>query len=102
MLSIGAVATSFQPAPSQSSNPTGGVATREQLAGISELILERTGPDVRVFSDESYEAITFDGERHVSIASMPGMPGVAHGAWYCEWNQNSLNSAEKSDGMWTR
>ena len=55
------------------SNPTGGVATREQLAGLSELILDRTDPDVRVYSDESYEAIVFDGEEHVSIASMPGM-----------------------------
>ena len=55
------------------SNPTGGVATREQLAELSELILERTSDDVRVFSDESYEAITFDGDEHVSIASMPGM-----------------------------
>jgi aspartate/methionine/tyrosine aminotransferase len=55
------------------SNPTGGVATREQLEGLSELILERTGPDVRVYSDESYEAITFDGDAHISIASMPGM-----------------------------
>ena len=55
------------------SNPTGGVATREQLAGLSELILEKTSPAVRVYSDESYEAITFDGDEHVSIASMPGM-----------------------------
>jgi aspartate/methionine/tyrosine aminotransferase len=55
------------------SNPTGGVATEEQLEGLSELILERTHPHVRVFSDESYEAITFDGDRHLSIASMPGM-----------------------------
>jgi len=55
------------------SNPTGGVATREQLEGLSELILEKTGPDVRVYSDESYEAITFDGDRHISIGSMPGM-----------------------------
>ena len=55
------------------SNPTGGVATRAQLAELSELILEKTGPDVRVYSDESYEAITFDGDEHVSIASMPGM-----------------------------
>jgi len=55
------------------SNPTGGVATREQLQGLSKLILDRTGPDVRVYSDESYEAITFDGDEHVSIASMPGM-----------------------------
>ena len=55
------------------SNPTGGVATREQLVELSELILEKTAPDVRVYSDESYEAITFDGDEHISIASMPGM-----------------------------
>ncbi|HSM59505.1 MAG TPA: aminotransferase class I/II-fold pyridoxal phosphate-dependent enzyme [Longimicrobiales bacterium] len=55
------------------SNPTGGVATREQLEGLAELILEKTSLDVRVYSDESYEAITFDGDRHISIASMPGM-----------------------------
>ena len=55
------------------SNPTGGVATREQLEALSELILEKTDSDVRVYSDESYEAITFDGDEHVSIASMPGM-----------------------------
>lgn len=55
------------------SNPTGGVATREQLQELSELLIEKTGPDVRVYSDESYEAITFDGDRHVSIASIPGM-----------------------------
>jgi aspartate/methionine/tyrosine aminotransferase len=55
------------------SNPTGGVATRAQLAELSELILEKTAPDVRVYSDESYEAITFDGDEHLSIAAMPGM-----------------------------
>jgi len=55
------------------SNPTGGVATREQLKELAELILEKTAPDVRVYSDESYEAITFDGDEHISIASMPGM-----------------------------
>lgn len=55
------------------SNPTGGVATREQLVELSEAILEGTAPHVRVYSDESYEAITFDGDEHISIASMPGM-----------------------------
>lgn len=55
------------------SNPTGGVATRAQLAELAELILEKTAPDVRIYSDESYEAITFDGDEHISIASMPGM-----------------------------
>lgn len=55
------------------SNPTGGVATREQLEGLAELILEKTDPSVRVYSDESYEAITFDGDEHISIGAMPGM-----------------------------
>jgi aspartate aminotransferase len=55
------------------SNPTGGVASRAQLEDVASLILERTGPHVRVYSDESYEAIHFDGHEHVSIASIPGM-----------------------------
>lgn len=55
------------------SNPTGGVASRRQLEEIAEVILERTGPEVRVYSDEAYEAILFDGAEHVSIASIPGM-----------------------------
>lgn len=55
------------------SNPTGGVATRAQVHDLAELILERAGPNLRVYSDESYEAITFDGHEHVSIAQVPGM-----------------------------
>jgi aspartate/methionine/tyrosine aminotransferase len=55
------------------SNPTGGVATREQLQELADLILEKTSPNVRIYSDESYEAITFDGDKHISIASLPGM-----------------------------
>ncbi len=55
------------------SNPTGGVATRAQLEELAELIISKARPDLRVFSDESYEAITFDGDKHISIASMPGM-----------------------------
>lgn len=55
------------------SNPTGGIATKEQLKEIAELINRRCGPEVRVYSDEIYEYITFDGKEHVSIATMPGM-----------------------------
>ena len=55
------------------SNPTGGVATRELLESIAEVILERCSEDVRVYSDEIYENILFDGLSHHSIASMPGM-----------------------------
>jgi len=55
------------------SNPTGGVATAAQLQEIGEVIREKAHPAVRIYSDEAYEAIVFDGEKHVSIASMPGM-----------------------------
>jgi aspartate/methionine/tyrosine aminotransferase len=55
------------------SNPTGGVATLAQLEELAELILSKTSDIVRVYSDEAYEAIVFDGEEHRSIASLPGM-----------------------------
>ena len=55
------------------SNPTGGVASREQIKALAESILEHTPPNVRVYSDEAYEAIAFDGETNFSIASVPGM-----------------------------
>jgi len=55
------------------SNPTGGVATRAQLEEIAKVILREAPPDVRVYSDEVYEDILFDGARHESIASIPGM-----------------------------
>lgn len=55
------------------SNPTGGVASPSQLNDIASVILSRTNPEVRVYSDEVYEKIVFDGEQHISIASLPGM-----------------------------
>jgi aspartate aminotransferase len=55
------------------SNPTGGVGTHEQLGQIAEVILKKGSGDLRVYSDEVYEHILFDGSRHESIASFPGM-----------------------------
>jgi len=55
------------------SNPTGGVASPEQLREIGQAIRDRCGRDVRIFSDEIYEHILFDGYRHHSILSCPGM-----------------------------
>ena len=55
------------------SNPTGAVATPEALRSMAAVVLEKCGPDVRVYSDEIYENIVFDGQRHGSIASVPGM-----------------------------
>jgi len=55
------------------SNPTGGVLSRDELAGIAQLIRTRCRPDIRIYSDEIYEQILFDGLGHESIASHPGM-----------------------------
>jgi aspartate/methionine/tyrosine aminotransferase len=55
------------------SNPTGGVASEAQLQEIAAVIRERCGPEVRVYADEVYEDILFDGSAHRSIASCPGM-----------------------------
>jgi aspartate/methionine/tyrosine aminotransferase len=55
------------------SNPTGGVLTREDLAGIARVMLDQAHPDFRILSDEVYEEFVFDGKNHHSIASQPGM-----------------------------
>jgi aspartate/methionine/tyrosine aminotransferase len=58
------------------SNPTGGVATRAQLESIAGIILAKAPRDVRIYSDEIYENILFDGSMHHSIASVPGMAAM--------------------------
>ena len=51
-------------------NPTGGVAADEDLAGIARLCIEH---DLIVISDEIYSELRYDSGKHVSIASLPGM-----------------------------
>lgn len=51
-------------------NPTGAIMTREDLEAIAEVIIEK---DLIVVSDEIYSELTYYGEAHVSIASLPGM-----------------------------
>jgi aspartate/methionine/tyrosine aminotransferase len=51
-------------------NPTGGVLTRGDLERIAELAQRH---DLVVLADEIYGRILYDGEEHVSIASLPGM-----------------------------
>ena len=55
------------------SNPTGGVASQSQIEEIAEVILRNAPTDVRVYSDEIYERIVFDGKQHYSILQVPGM-----------------------------
>ena len=58
------------------SNPTGGVLSGEDISGIARVIRERCRPDLRVFADEIYEQILFDGVAHHSIACEEGMEDV--------------------------
>lgn len=55
------------------SNPTGGVASQAQLEEIAGLLRYEGPEDLRIYSDEVYEDILFDGAKHHSIASLPGM-----------------------------
>lgn len=48
-------------------NPTGSVYTREDLQEIADLALEH---NIFVISDEIYDKLVYDGEKHVSIASL--------------------------------
>ncbi len=51
-------------------NPTGAVMDRQTLEGIAEVL---RGTDIMVLSDEIYAELTYGLDRHVSIASLPGM-----------------------------
>ena len=51
-------------------NPTGAVMEREDLERIAEVL---RGTDIMVLSDEIYAELNYGLNRHVSIASLPGM-----------------------------
>jgi len=51
-------------------NPTGAILERADLEAISALLRDR---DIVVVSDEVYAELTYGENRHISIASLPGM-----------------------------
>lgn len=51
-------------------NPTGKVWRRDELEMVADVV---RGRDIVVLSDEIYEDLLYDGARHVSFASLPGM-----------------------------
>jgi aspartate aminotransferase len=51
-------------------NPTGRVLDEAELGAVAAFAQER---DLLVFSDEMYEKILYDGQRHTSIATLSGM-----------------------------
>jgi len=48
-------------------NPSGSVYTREELEGIVEVAAEE---DIYILSDEIYEKLVYDDQKHVSVASL--------------------------------
>jgi aminotransferase len=52
------------------SNPSGKVFSRTELELLAEFAIEH---DLFVLTDEMYEYFVYDGQRHLSIATLPGM-----------------------------
>lgn len=51
-------------------NPTGAIMPKEELERIAQICIDK---DIFVVSDEIYSELTYGGEHHCSIASIPGM-----------------------------
>lgn len=49
------------------SNPTGSVYSKEELSDIAEICLKNK---IFIISDEIYEKLIYDGEKHISVASL--------------------------------
>ncbi len=52
------------------SNPSGKVFSPRELEHLADFAIEH---DLFVFTDEMYEYFIYDGQRHISIATLPGM-----------------------------
>jgi len=60
-------------------NPTGRVMTKEDLKGIADVAVDN---NIEVFCDELHEDITFDGRKHISIASLnPEIEALTMTSW---------------------
>lgn len=51
-------------------NPTGTMMDKESLRKLAEICCRH---DILVLADEAYEQVLYDGNKHISIASLPGM-----------------------------
>lgn len=69
-------------------NPTGGVLEESVLQELAEIAKAN---DLMVIADEIYERLVYDGARHVSIASLPGMKERT-------FTMNSMSKAYAMDG----
>jgi aspartate aminotransferase len=69
-------------------NPTGRVFRQDELQGLADLAIKH---DLLVSSDEVYDQIVYDDNRHISIASLPGM-------WERTFSMFALTKAYAMDG----
>lgn len=51
-------------------NPTGAIMEKKDLEKIADVLRDK---DLLLISDEIYAELTYEGRKHVSIASLPGM-----------------------------
>lgn len=51
-------------------NPTGTMMDEESLCKLAEICCRH---DILVLADEAYEQVLYDGNKHISMASLPGM-----------------------------
>ncbi|XP_068950605.1 kynurenine--oxoglutarate transaminase 3 [Petaurus breviceps papuanus] len=51
-------------------NPTGKIFSKEELQGIADLCIKH---DIICISDEVYEWLVYTGQKHIKIATLPGM-----------------------------
>ena len=61
-------------------NPTGYVATREDLQRVADFARRH---DLLVLCDESYDRFIYDGREHISFASLPGVADRAISVFSC-------------------
>lgn len=88
------------------SNPTGGVQSYETLKKLAEFAVAH---DLVVISDEIYEKILYDGAKHYSLASFPGMRertillnGFAKAYAMTGWRMGYIAAPQELIGAMTR
>jgi methionine aminotransferase len=55
-------------------NPTGSILRKDDIAALSDIV---AGTDILILSDEVYEHMVFDGQRHESITRHPALASRA-------------------------
>ncbi len=80
------------------SNPTGGVATREDLESLADVILRRAPRNARVTSDEVYEDVLFDGAQLFTTLDINSRCSSSSGTLSPRWTENRSGGSDARTG----